>query len=78
MVAMRMSKKFNKAVRESKFFQKTALANNPMVRKSLALPDVDDSLKELEHLFDEDEVESNENTGLAKQSTDLNKGAKYT
>jgi len=78
MAAMRMSKKFNKAVRQSKFFQNSALANNAMVRKSLALPDVDDSLKELEHLYDEDEVEADENTGIAKHTTGLNKGATYT
>jgi len=77
MVAMRLSKKFNKAVRESKFFQKSALANNAIVRKSLALPDVDDSLKELEHLYDEDENEADENTSIAKHKTDMNE-ATYT
>jgi hypothetical protein len=51
MIAMRMSKKFNKAVRESVFFQKSGIGKNPLVRKSLALP----PLQELSHLFDEDE-----------------------
>jgi gas vesicle protein len=53
--AMRFSKKFNKRVRESKFFKSTGLANNSAIRKSLALPQVHEDLSELEHLYDEDE-----------------------
>jgi hypothetical protein len=60
-MAMRMSKKFNKAVRESVFFQKSGIAKNPLVRKSLALP----PLQELSYLFDEDdEKEANEKVSL--------------
>jgi hypothetical protein len=61
--AMRMSKKFNKAVRESTFFRKTGMAKNPVVRKSLALP----PLEELSYLFDEDEKEADEKMGLSNK-----------
>jgi hypothetical protein len=50
-LAMRMSKKFNKAVRESVFFKKSGIAKNPLVRQSLRLP----PLEELSYLFDEDD-----------------------
>lgn len=53
---MRMSKKFNKKVRESTFFRQTGIANNSVFRKSMAIPDDNsDSLAELEKLFEEDE-----------------------
>jgi hypothetical protein len=57
-MAMRLSKKFNKRVRESKFFRNSVFANNPIVRKSLALPPVADDLSDLEHLYEEDEREA--------------------
>ena len=49
-----------------------------IIRKSLAVPDVSASLKELDHLFDDDEKIADENELLAKRNADLNKGAKYT
>ena len=70
-VAMRTSKKFNKAVRESTFFRNTGLANNSVVRKSLALPAVNE-LSELSYLFDEDQDEKEANEKATKN------GAKYT
>jgi hypothetical protein len=67
---MRMSKKFNKVVRESVLFRRTGLANNTLVRKSLALP----AVEELSHLFDEDDkVEKAERESLLKKN-----GTHYT
>ena len=73
---MRMSKKFNKAVRESKFFQNSGIANNSVLRKSMAIPDFSGEFDELEKLYEDDEKEANENEALAKQNAGLN--AKYT
>jgi len=78
MLAMRMSKKFNKTVRQSQFFKKSAFANNSMVRKSLAMPDVEESLEELNHLYDDDEKVADENAALAEHNARLNRGPKYT
>jgi hypothetical protein len=84
--AMRMSKKFNKAVRKSAFFNHSILANNALVRKSLAIPDYRQSLEELNHLYDEDEEENNDKEdaadALARENAKLNSGgvkfSKYT
>ena len=78
MIAMRMSRKFNKVVRESTFFQNSGIANNSMLRKSMAIPDFKASIEELEHLYDDDddENEANENEALAKRNAGLN--SKYT
>jgi len=54
-IAMRMNKKFNKAVRQSVFFKKTNLSKNPLVRKSLMLPS-----SELDYLLDDDDDDENE------------------
>ncbi|KAG7361681.1 GDA1/CD39 nucleoside phosphatase family protein [Nitzschia inconspicua] len=62
-LAMRMSKKFNKAVRESVFFRNTGFAKNPLVRKSLALPPLD----ELSYLYDDDEKEEDESAALSNK-----------
>jgi Golgi nucleoside diphosphatase len=67
MIAMRMSKKFNKAVRESKFFQASGMANNAIIRKSLAVPDMRQSLDELEQLYDDDEKAPIESDSLLKK-----------
>lgn len=64
--AMRFNKKFNKKVRQSQFFKKSAFANNSMLRKSLAMPALKDSLDELNQLYDDDEKEANENDALLK------------
>lgn len=63
-IAMRTSKKFNKAVRESVFFKNTGAAKNPIVRKSLALP----PLEELSYLFDDEEKEADESDGLNRNN----------
>ena len=86
LVAMRMSKKFNKAVRKSTFFQQKLspiLSNNELLRKSLALPPLRESLEELNHLYDEDEEEAHDADVLAKENAKLNSGTsvkfnKYT
>lgn len=72
-VAMRTSKRFNKAVRESTFFRNTGLANNSVVRKSLALPAVDE-LSELSYLYDQDEKQAEQNE---KSELSAKNGAKY-
>lgn len=66
-IAMRTNKQFNKAVRQSTFFQNTGLAKNSVIRKSLALPAFDE-LSELSYLYDEDEnaSEANEKDSLLK------------
>jgi Golgi nucleoside diphosphatase len=64
--AMRFNKKFNKKVRQSQFFKKSAFANNSMLRKSLAMPALKDSLDALNQLYDDDEKEANENDALLK------------
>eukprot|EP00934_Nitzschia_sp_Nitz4_P002256 Nitzschia sp. Nitz4//scaffold125_size66327//31384//33714//NITZ4_006131-RA/size66327-augustus-gene-0.2-mRNA-1//1//CDS//3329534613//2256//frame0 len=48
-IAMHLSKKFNKKVQESKVFRTLSHSTNPMVRKSFALDNVEDG--ELEHLL---------------------------
>ena len=51
-LAMRTSKRFNKKVRESKFFRNSSVFwNNNTIRKSLALPD---GLEEIGNLYEED------------------------
>ena len=57
MSAMRFSKKFNKRVRESKFFKNTSFGKNPLVRKSLALPSLHESFGELEKLYEQDDAD---------------------
>jgi hypothetical protein len=37
-VAMRFSKKFNRAVRNTAVFRRSVLARNPMMRRTLAVP----------------------------------------
>jgi hypothetical protein len=44
-LAMRTSKKFNRTIRESVFFQQSGLANNATIRKSLALPSLEELMK---------------------------------
>lgn len=66
-VAMRLSAKFNKRVRESKLFQRMSVTNNPLVRKSLALPNIHEDLNELEHLYADDE-----RAALAKNNGRIN------
>ena len=73
-IAMRTSKKFNKAVRESTFFRNTGLANNSVIRKSLALPAVDE-LSELSYLYDQDEKQAE---ASEKDNLSMKTGAKYT
>jgi hypothetical protein len=73
-IAMRTSKRFNKAVRESAFFRNTGLANNPVIRKSLAMPPLDE-LSELSYLYDQDEKQA-ESNGM--DSLSMKSGAKYT
>ena len=55
-IAMRTSKKFNKAVRQSVFFKKAGIAgymnNHPGIRKSLALP-----VSEFDEVDDVDETQ---------------------
>ena len=52
MVAMRTIKSLNKTVRESLFFQNhPGLANNPVVRKTLSLPDYGLDVDELDRLY---------------------------
>ena len=63
-MAMRMSKKFNKRVRESVFFQKSILAKNPVIRKSLAMP----PLEELESLFNAASEDASESYALTGKS----------
>jgi hypothetical protein len=64
-LAMRMSKKFNKAVRESVFFKKSGIGKNPLLRKSLALPPLD----ELSYLYDDDEgKDADETTSLSTKN----------
>lgn len=64
--AMRMSKKFNKAVRQSAFFQNT-IGQNPAIRKSLAVPALRESLEELEYLFEKDENDAVDGNKSTKQ-----------
>lgn len=68
-VAMRLSKKFNKTVRESKFFRNSVFAHNNTIRKSLALPPLADDLNDLEHLYDEDEKEAERESFLKMKDT---------
>ena len=48
-ISMHLNKKFNKKVRESKYFRRVNSSTNSLVRKSFALPDVEDE-DELERL----------------------------
>jgi glucan 1,3-beta-glucosidase len=51
LIAMRTSKKFNRKVRESKYFQPLAGSHNSLVRKSFALPELD-NYDELAYLIE--------------------------
>ena len=70
-LAMRFSKRFNKRVRESVLFKKSGLHKSSVMRKSLALP----PLEELEHLY-EDADEDDEKKALNGKGTNGN-GMKY-
>jgi hypothetical protein len=48
-LAMHYNKKFNRKVRESKFFRRVNSSTNSLVRKSFALPQID-NIDELERL----------------------------
>ena len=52
-LAMHLSKKFNKKVRESKMFRKISSSQNSLVRRSFALPDV--NVGELDRLVENQE-----------------------
>jgi glucan 1,3-beta-glucosidase len=58
LIAMRSSKKFNRKVRESKYFKPLAGSKNSLVRKSFALPELD-NYDELAYLIE------NENNKLS-------------
>jgi hypothetical protein len=72
---MRMSKKFNKKVRESKFFKNLSFANNPIVRKSLSLPNISEELSDLQRLYDDDEQQAERE--LLKEGNGTTKGVSY-
>eukprot|EP00536_Pseudo-nitzschia_multiseries_P017734 jgi/Psemu1/248329/estExt_Genewise1.C_17760003 len=56
MIATRVSKSFNRSIRESMYFKThPGFANNPVVRKTLSLPDVGVNFDELERLYREDD-----------------------
>ncbi|CAB9521856.1 Ectonucleoside triphosphate diphosphohydrolase [Seminavis robusta] len=79
-IAMRTSKKFNKRVRQSVFFQNSALLNNPTVRKSLSCPplDLEELLKEEEYALHQQY--SDEADKLAEEEALIgdDNGTKYT
>lgn len=76
-LAMRTSKNFNKAVRQSVLFRNSAIANNPTVRKSLKLPCI---AEDLGVAFSEsgDENEAGTEKDNLMPTNGVNGGTKYT
>ena len=75
LLATRMSKKFNKTVRESIFFRQTRLGTNGMICRLMAIPDARKNVEESEKSYGGLEIEATEKEALAK---DTNKGSTYT
>ena len=85
MVAMRISESFNKTIRESHYFKNhPGISSNPMVQKTLSLPDMGMSLDELEQLYGGDngtptikEAAANEKMPLSKLNAKWSKLSNY-
>jgi hypothetical protein len=77
-IAMRSSKKFNKVVRESKFFRNT-LGKSDIIRKSLALPSLKEDLSDLDYLYAQDDTQgAKESVPLFAASGRGGNGTKYS
>ena len=63
-IAMRVSPKFNRKVRESRYFRPLSSSTNSLVRKSFALPDLD-GYDELAHLVEQQQQQQQQ--GRSKQ-----------
>jgi len=75
LLATRMSKEFNKTVRESIFFRQTGLETNGMVCRLMAIPDARNFLEESEKSYEGLNIEATKKEALAK---DTKKGSTYT
>ena len=76
-MAMRLSKKFNKKVRDSVWFNKLPVSHVPAIRKSLRLPATDDLSSLFSHISEEDKRADEDDHEAMALKPSRNKHVRY-
>jgi hypothetical protein len=77
-MAMRISKKFNKKVRESVWFNKLPVSHVPAIRKSLRLPPTDELSSLFSHISEEDKRADEEDHEASAFNPSRNRRVRYS